>query len=195
MDKTTYYVRSLGSSEILGPFDIAEIKEQLSSGCLTSDREAIEATGQAYGQLQRAAGWTRIDLLVGDDVHRDKREPLHSPQTEPSVKLKPMKNSRFKWILISIAAIAAALFLMNPSQTAHLKAIRDTVSLRHSSNEIFRPTDLPYPMIKYHNYLLFSTATLGKHTLSYGYLRVVMTTNKITIFNGALDGLPWPSTK
>ena len=73
MENTKYYVRKSGSSEILGTFAIAELREQLCSGRLTRDWEAIVATGQSYGQLRRATGWTRVGLVVGDDGHHDER--------------------------------------------------------------------------------------------------------------------------
>ena len=73
MDNAKYYVRKLGSSEILGTFAIAELREQLCSGRLTSDWEAIVATGQSYSQLRRATGWTKVGLVVGDDGHHNKR--------------------------------------------------------------------------------------------------------------------------
>ena len=71
MGTVKYYVRKPASSDIRGTFTIAEIQEQLRSGQMKRDWEAIVAMGQSYGELWRAKSWTRIGLLVGDDGHRD----------------------------------------------------------------------------------------------------------------------------
>ena len=78
MDSAKYYVRKPASSEILGTYTIAEIKEQIRAGRLTPDWEAIVATGQSYGQLRRATGWSRVGGLVSDG-----HEPKLSPEPEP----------------------------------------------------------------------------------------------------------------
>lgn len=76
MDNVKYYVRKPASSEILGTYTIAQIKEEIRAGRLTLDWDAIVATGQSYGQLKRATGWSRVGGLVSDGHERKRsREP------------------------------------------------------------------------------------------------------------------------
>jgi hypothetical protein len=62
-----------------------------------------------------------------------------------------------KWILPAIALLAVILFLTNPDQTTHLKAINEAVELRLPNTPYGSSYTRMTGVIQYHDYGLFST--------------------------------------
>ena len=61
-----FYFRTPGESKFNGPSEADEIQRQLTAGTLPPDTEALEATGQTFGQLKRATGWIPVATLLRD---------------------------------------------------------------------------------------------------------------------------------
>jgi hypothetical protein len=94
-------------------------------------------------------------------------------------------KSRRNLIIAGIALLLLFASFMNPDQSSHLKAIKETVALRKPD----RATDISnilMPVVHYNNYFVFSTTTFGTSgaTLTYGYFGQVQTTDGIGILFG-----------
>jgi len=75
-----YWLRKPGTSDFTGPLSPDEIREQIQSGSVTWDFEALEATGQTYGAIKRSRDWT--------DTHSESLDipgsiPYPAPVTAP----------------------------------------------------------------------------------------------------------------
>jgi hypothetical protein len=65
-----YWIKNIGTSEFHGPFSISEIKEQIRSGAINWDFEAVEASGQSLGALKRTTSWIPLgSLFTEQDKH------------------------------------------------------------------------------------------------------------------------------
>jgi len=87
-----------------------------------------------------------------------------------------MNTNTKKIGITAIAVFAIILFLTNPDQAMHLRAIKDTAAL------IDRPAADWTMFAVYNNYFLFSTVTnkvLGDQIMSWGALGKVSTTSNI----------------
>jgi hypothetical protein len=68
-------------------------------------------------------------------------------------------------------------FFTNPSQAAHLRAIRETATAGKTE---YQASTIQVSGVLYNNYGIFSTTTFwGMDTLTYGYFGQVQTTNDI----------------
>jgi hypothetical protein len=89
--------------------------------------------------------------------------------------------------------IAITAFLTNPDQAAHLKALKETISLKYPyagaaagnanalqyGNAGRDMSVYSFPLLQYHNYGVFSTTGWSTKIYSYGYFGKVQTTNDI----------------
>ncbi len=91
-----------------------------------------------------------------------------------------MNRFHLKWILPAIALLAGVLFLTNPDQAIHLRAINDAVELRFPNTPYGNNYTRMTSVIQYDNYGLFSKTGYGGMTFSYGFLGRVQTTNDIS---------------
>jgi hypothetical protein len=82
--------------------------------------------------------------------------------------------------LPAIAVLAGILFLTNPDQATHLKAINEAIELRFPNTPYGSNYTRMTGVIQYHNYGLFSTTGFVDMTFSYGFLGRVQTTNDIS---------------
>jgi hypothetical protein len=72
------------------------------------------------------------------------------------------------------------LFLTNPDQTMHLKAINEAVELRFPNTPYGSSYTRMTSVIQDYNYGLFSTTGFADMTFSCGFLGRVQTTNEIS---------------
>lgn len=77
---TRYYLRSKGSANFEGPYDVAQISEQLRSRRTSGKIECLEAIGQSHGTLKRSTGWRDVREIVpvaaGEDAAQTSKSAI-----------------------------------------------------------------------------------------------------------------------
>jgi hypothetical protein len=88
------------------------------------------------------------------------------------------KNGRWiKWAGYTLAGLVVIAAVANPSQEAHLRAIRQELLLRDPSQTAGET--VIFNKMEYRNYTVFSTMALGGSTYSRGFLGFVWTTDVV----------------
>lgn len=82
-----YYLRTKGTSNFEGPYDVAQISEHLRTRRTSEKIECLEAIGQSHGTLKRSTGWRKVREII-PAVARE-----GAAQTSTSAP-KPCRNCR-----------------------------------------------------------------------------------------------------
>ena len=104
------------------------------------------------------------------------------PIPMPELNSSPKSSSapRKWWIIGGILVLSVILMYTNPDQAVHLKAVNEAIQLRYSGRAPDSPDMARFMfLIKFHNYGLFSYATVFDKPISYGLLGRVQTTGDV----------------
>ena len=76
---TRYYLRAKGASHFEGPYDVAQISEQLRNRRTSERIECLEAIGQSHGTLKRSTGWRDVREIIPATARGGAAAPAPKP--------------------------------------------------------------------------------------------------------------------